>query len=87
MPDRVRQDTEGGVCLMVFSRNTLRPYNSCHCGLDPQTHTVIGFDRMGCRIESGRTQRGVFAWMGILRRSTLRLYNGVRVMGMAGHRA
>ena len=34
--------TIGWVCLMVFSRNTLRPYALCHCGLDPQTHTTMG---------------------------------------------
>ena len=26
----------------LFSRKTLRPYASCPCGLDPQTHTVMG---------------------------------------------
>ena len=44
------------------SRNTLRPYILCHCGLDPQTHTINGFDRMGCRIKSGRTQRVYGVW-------------------------
>ena len=33
MPDQVRQDMEGGVCLMVFSRNTLCPYIRVLAGL------------------------------------------------------